>query len=221
MATSYAFALQELLQRLQQTLGGLDDQTQQVTTATQRGLFDARKEKDKAVQSTNELAADRGMVNSGINIAEGASVRSRYDELMSRLEGDQTNALSSIARRRLEAQTGYNQGKTEIERQKYEADQAAAQAERERQAAAQLELAKQNPSGAGISVGASYDTPDAYAAAAQQYMAAQQAREQEEYAAAAQRYMAALNPPPPARSAPRSSKPVQPKQPLRPIRGAY
>jgi len=217
MATSYAFALQELLQRLQGTLGGLDDQTQQVTTATQRGLFDARKEKDKTIQSTSEASADRGMLNSGIAIGEQADVRSRYDTLMSRLEGDQGNALSSIARRRQEAQTGYTQGKTDLERQQYEDEQAAAALQRAKDAEAQVALAQTDPSAAGISIGANYTDPNNYAAAAQAYQAAEYQRQAEEYMAATARNNApAVN-----YSTPRTSKPVQPKQPLRPISGRY
>jgi len=200
VATSYAFALQELLQRLNQTYGNLDDETQNVTTATQRGLFDARKEKDKTTQATAEGSADRGMLNSGIAIGEQADVKSRYDQLMSRLEGDQSNALSSIARRRQQATTGYTQGKTEIERQEYEANEAARALEEAKKAEAQVELAKTNPSAAGISVGATYNSPDEYSKAALAYQDAQaqdysrraQEYEQADYANRAREYAQAI-----------------------------
>jgi len=200
VATSYAFALQQLLQKLNESYGQLDDETQNVTTATQRGLFDARLQKDKSTQATAEGSADRGMLNSGIAIGEQADVKSRYDQLMSRLEGDQSNALSSIARRRQSATTGYTQGKTEIERQEYEANEAARALEEAKKAEAQVELAKTNPGAAGISIGANYTDPNEYAAAAQRYQDSQaqdyarraQEYEQAEYANRAREYAAAI-----------------------------
>jgi len=204
VATSYAFALQELLQKLNNTIGGLDDETQSVTTSTQRGLFDARKEKDKSIQSTAEGSADRGMLNSGIAVGEQADVRSRYDQLMARLEGDQSNALSSIARRRQQAQTGYTQGKTEIERQEYEAKEAEAALQRAKDAEAAVKLAETTPPAA---TGVTYNTPEEYSAAALAY----------------QQYVEGANRAPVARRAPapRSSRPVSTRAPIRPIRGNY
>lgn len=204
MATSYAFALQELLQKLNNTIGGLEDETQSVTTNTQRGLFDARKEKDKSIQSTAEGSADRGMLNSGIAVGEQADVRSRYDQLMARLEGDQSNALSSIARRRQQAQTGYTQGKTEIERQEYEAKEAEAALQRAKDAEAAVKLAETTPPAA---TGVTYNTPEEYSAAALAY----------------QQYVEGANRAPVARRAPapRSSRPVSTRAPIRPIRGNY
>lgn len=213
MATNYALSLQELLLKLQAAMQQLDDRTAEVRTGTSRGVFDANLERQNAIRGQLEGAADRGMLNSGIALGQNAEVRSNYDRLVERLNQDQANALSSIARQRVNAQTGYNQGEAGIKQQMFDEEQQRKLAEQQRQNEIDVRNAAANPQAAGITPGQTYNTGEDYAAAALAYM------------------NAVNNPaPPPApvaisrpRAAPRPRPPAAPRTvtPLRPIRGPY
>lgn len=214
MATNFSLLLQQLLEKLNAANQGLDDQTVNIRTGTSRGIFDANQERVGAIRNQLEGAADRGMLNSGAALAQNAEVRSNYDKLVERLNQDQANALASISRQRLNAQSSYNQGEAGVKQQMFDEEQARKLEEQQRQNEIDLRNAAANPTDAGITPGITYGSGDEYARAAQAYMDAL-ARN------ASQPAPAPAPAPRPRNPAPRIPSTPRPPQPLRPAIGRY
>lgn len=112
-----AAALQAAYQKLGSSLADLDFEEQNKRRTFEDILAGLLRNKEGSLRSNAYNMADRGLTQSGINLAQNVDINTAYDRDMFSKTGAFNTDLSDIARRRLEAQANYNTLQGDLERQ--------------------------------------------------------------------------------------------------------
>jgi len=114
-------ALSNLLHGLYKALGlnlaGLDYEEQDKRRGLETNLVNAAKTRTNALRSSSIDMADRGMTQSGVALQQATKVNMAGDENVAQLNQGFQGDLSSIARKRVQAESDYNLKKLELEHQ--------------------------------------------------------------------------------------------------------
>jgi hypothetical protein len=107
--------LSDLLDGLGLTLADLDSQEQSKQTGFLKLLQNLAKSRGKSLQTGDQNASTRGILQSGIALKQQVDTNTAYDGQLATATDDNNAALSAIAKARLAAQANYNLRKAELE----------------------------------------------------------------------------------------------------------
>lgn len=117
IGAQFAAALQALLQKLQQSQADVDYKEQarrRIFAQQESGQLEAY---PLALRSANQNAADRGMVQSGINLGTQGKINRAHLETLAGITSSRDTDLRDLARQRLANQTDYDINYADLLRQ--------------------------------------------------------------------------------------------------------